>query len=227
MKLPNGVIVVLILYTCDITGASCYLLPKACLPLPARLNATDQGLSFEMHEGNAPAVSHAHRLPSTAGGMTRLAYARAKAGGIALEGNASGRMTRRDNSGHSPRICFPENRKTASPLLDAALASCFSELAHANAIARSLQTACPPATARQMSRAFAVRRLVGGGLYACSSSLKCLAKITRDSSRRRGATCVANSRMLLRARSSRMFPMWNWISRLPTSVSRTKSMICR
>ncbi len=38
-----------------------------------------------MHEGNAPAVSHAHRLPSTAGGMTRLAYARAKAGGIALE----------------------------------------------------------------------------------------------------------------------------------------------
>ena len=85
MKLPNGVIVVLILYTCDITGTSCYLLPKACLPLPARLNATDQGLSFEMHEGNAPAVSHAHRLPSTAGGMTRLAYARAKAGGIALE----------------------------------------------------------------------------------------------------------------------------------------------
>ena len=38
-----------------------------------------------MRKGNAPAVSRADRLPSTAGGMTRLAYARAKAAGIALE----------------------------------------------------------------------------------------------------------------------------------------------
>jgi hypothetical protein len=38
-----------------------------------------------MREGNSPAVSRADRLPSTAGGMTRLAYARAKAVGIALD----------------------------------------------------------------------------------------------------------------------------------------------
>ena len=38
-----------------------------------------------MRKGNAPAVSRADRLPSTAGGMTRLAYARAKAAGIALD----------------------------------------------------------------------------------------------------------------------------------------------
>ena len=38
-----------------------------------------------MPEGNAPTVSHADRLPSTIGGMTRLAYARAKAAGIALD----------------------------------------------------------------------------------------------------------------------------------------------
>ena len=36
-------------------------------------------------EGTAPANSHADRLPSTVGGMTRLAYARAKAAGIALD----------------------------------------------------------------------------------------------------------------------------------------------
>ncbi len=36
-------------------------------------------------EGTAPANSHADRLPSTAGGMTRLAYDRAKAAGIALD----------------------------------------------------------------------------------------------------------------------------------------------
>ena len=36
-------------------------------------------------ERNAHANRHAHRLPSTAGGMTQLAYARAKAAGIALE----------------------------------------------------------------------------------------------------------------------------------------------
>ena len=36
-------------------------------------------------ERNAPANSHADRLPSTIGGMTQLAYARAKAAGIALE----------------------------------------------------------------------------------------------------------------------------------------------
>ena len=38
-----------------------------------------------MREGNSPAVSRAARLPSTVGGMTRLAYARAKAAGIALD----------------------------------------------------------------------------------------------------------------------------------------------
>ena len=38
-----------------------------------------------MRKGNVPAVSNADRLPSTAGGMTRLAYARAKAAGIALD----------------------------------------------------------------------------------------------------------------------------------------------
>jgi AraC-like DNA-binding protein len=38
-----------------------------------------------MPEGNSPSVSRADRLPSTAGGMTRLAYARAKAAGIALD----------------------------------------------------------------------------------------------------------------------------------------------
>ena len=38
-----------------------------------------------MRKGNAPAVSRGDRLPSTAGGMTRLAYARAKAAGIALD----------------------------------------------------------------------------------------------------------------------------------------------
>ena len=38
-----------------------------------------------MREGNTPAISHADRLPSTAGGMTRLAYARAKTAGIALD----------------------------------------------------------------------------------------------------------------------------------------------
>ena len=38
-----------------------------------------------MRKGNAPAVSRGDRLPSTAGGMTRLAYARAKAVGIALD----------------------------------------------------------------------------------------------------------------------------------------------
>ena len=38
-----------------------------------------------MRKGNAPAVSRGDRLPNTAGGMTRLAYARAKAAGIALD----------------------------------------------------------------------------------------------------------------------------------------------
>lgn len=38
-----------------------------------------------MRQKNAPAIGHADRLPSTAGGMTRLAYARAKAAGIALD----------------------------------------------------------------------------------------------------------------------------------------------
>ena len=38
-----------------------------------------------MREGNPPAVGRAARLPSTAGGMTRLAYARAKAAGVALD----------------------------------------------------------------------------------------------------------------------------------------------
>jgi AraC-like DNA-binding protein len=38
-----------------------------------------------MREGSAPAVSHTDRLPSTIGGMTRLAYARAKAADIALD----------------------------------------------------------------------------------------------------------------------------------------------
>ena len=36
-------------------------------------------------EGTAPANSHADRLPSTVGGMTRLAYDRAKTAGIALD----------------------------------------------------------------------------------------------------------------------------------------------
>jgi hypothetical protein len=36
-------------------------------------------------EGPAPGNSHADRLPSTAGGMTRLAYDRAKTAGIALD----------------------------------------------------------------------------------------------------------------------------------------------
>jgi hypothetical protein len=38
-----------------------------------------------MREGNAPAVSHADRLPSTIGGIARLAYAHAKAAGIASD----------------------------------------------------------------------------------------------------------------------------------------------
>ena len=38
-----------------------------------------------MRKGMLPIVSRADRLPNTAGGMTRLAYARAKAAGIALE----------------------------------------------------------------------------------------------------------------------------------------------
>ncbi len=38
-----------------------------------------------MRERNSPSVSRADRLPSTVGGMTRLAYARAKAAGIALD----------------------------------------------------------------------------------------------------------------------------------------------
>ncbi len=38
-----------------------------------------------MREENAPAVGRTDRLPSTAGGMTRLACARAKAAGIALD----------------------------------------------------------------------------------------------------------------------------------------------
>ena len=38
-----------------------------------------------MRKGNAPVVSRGDRLPNTAGGMTRLAYARAKAAGIALD----------------------------------------------------------------------------------------------------------------------------------------------
>ena len=38
-----------------------------------------------MPEENPPSVSCADRLPSTVGGMTRLAYARAKAAGIALD----------------------------------------------------------------------------------------------------------------------------------------------
>jgi hypothetical protein len=36
-----------------------------------------------MRNGNAPIIGRADRLPSTAGGMARLAYARAKAAGIA------------------------------------------------------------------------------------------------------------------------------------------------
>ena len=70
----------------DFVGTPCYRLPNACSFLPARLNVTDQkDRGFEMRKGNAPAVSRADRLPSTAGGMTRLAYARAKAAGIALD----------------------------------------------------------------------------------------------------------------------------------------------
>jgi AraC-like DNA-binding protein len=38
-----------------------------------------------MREGSSPAVSRADRLPSTVGGMTRLAYARAKTADIALD----------------------------------------------------------------------------------------------------------------------------------------------
>ena len=38
-----------------------------------------------MRKANAPAVGRADRLPSTAGVMARLAYARAKAAGIALD----------------------------------------------------------------------------------------------------------------------------------------------
>ena len=70
----------------DFVGTPCYRLPNACSFLPARLNVTDQkDRGFEMRKVNAPAVSRADRLPSTAGGMTRLAYARAKAAGIALD----------------------------------------------------------------------------------------------------------------------------------------------
>jgi AraC-like DNA-binding protein len=42
-------------------------------------------IALMTRERNAHANSHADRLPSTIGGMTKLAYARAKAAGIALE----------------------------------------------------------------------------------------------------------------------------------------------
>ena len=38
-----------------------------------------------MRKANIPAINHADRLPSTIGGMTRLAYARAKSAGIKLD----------------------------------------------------------------------------------------------------------------------------------------------
>ena len=49
------------------------------------LKPIDQGSRLGMREGNSPAISRADRLPSTVGGMTRLAYARAKTAGIALD----------------------------------------------------------------------------------------------------------------------------------------------
>ena len=52
--------------------------------MPTWPKSTDHS-GLGMREGNVPAVSRADRLPSTAGGMTRLAYARAKAAGIALD----------------------------------------------------------------------------------------------------------------------------------------------
>jgi hypothetical protein len=42
-------------------------------------------IALMTRERNAHANRHADRLPSTIGGMTKLAYARAKAAGIALE----------------------------------------------------------------------------------------------------------------------------------------------
>ena len=45
--------------------------------------------------------------------------------------------------------------------------------------------------------------------------------------RSRGATSVANRRMLLRASASCMLPRWNWISRLPTLECVRMSMIRR
>ena len=61
-----------------------------CLRISDRLNAAWPGQRQRskietMRQVNAPAISHADRLPSTTGGMTRLAYARAKAAGIALD----------------------------------------------------------------------------------------------------------------------------------------------
>jgi AraC-like DNA-binding protein len=52
--------------------------------MPTWPKSTDHS-GLGMREGNVHAVSRADRLPSTAGGMTRLAYARAKAAGIALD----------------------------------------------------------------------------------------------------------------------------------------------
>ena len=67
-----------------------------------------------MRKGNAPAVSRADRLPNTAGGMTRLAYARAKAAGIALDP-----LLKTGRSDPSP------NRRPRDPSLRCAIKSIF------------------------------------------------------------------------------------------------------
>src|SRR6187399_2644631 len=63
---------------------NCRCVPKACSSVPVCLRSIDQG-SLMTREQKAHANIHADRLPSTIGGMTKLAYARAKAAGIALE----------------------------------------------------------------------------------------------------------------------------------------------
>jgi AraC-like DNA-binding protein len=71
--------------TARLVRMRCPPLPKACWHMPIDLMSTDQRSRLGMRDRNSPSVSRDDRLPSTVGGMTRLAYARAKAACIALD----------------------------------------------------------------------------------------------------------------------------------------------
>ena len=67
------------IFASELSASAKNLFARASLSEVNRLR-----IALMTRERNAHANRHADRLPSTIGGMTKLAYARAKAAGIAL-----------------------------------------------------------------------------------------------------------------------------------------------